>query len=101
VIILDTLFIGGLKFVLGKLVAAVEAELNDDSAYREELLAAQMRLELGEISDAEFVEIERHLLDAIRQVRERRTAPQDDTGDLTITGIEASVWTDDSDAERR
>jgi gas vesicle protein GvpG len=100
VIILDTLFIGGLKFVLGKLVAAVEAELNDDTVYREELLAAQMRLELGEITDAEFAAIERQLLDAIRQVRERRTAPQEDTGDLKITGIEASVWTDE-DPERR
>ena len=99
-IILDTLFIGGLKFVLGKLVAAVEAELNDDTVYREELLAAQMRLELGEITDAEFAAIERQLLDAIRQVRERRTAPQEDTGDLKITGIEASVWTDE-DPERR
>ena len=100
-IILDTLFIGGLKFVLGKLVAAVEAELNDDSVYREELLAAQMKLELGEISDAEFAEIERQLLDAIREVRERRTAPQEDTGDLKITGIEATLWTDDPEAERR
>jgi Gas vesicle protein G len=101
VIILDTLFIGGLKFVLGKLVAAVEAELNDDSVYREELLAAQMKLELGEISDAEFAETERQLLDAIREVRERRTAPQEDTGDLKITGIEATLWTDDPEAERR
>ena len=43
-IILDTLLVGGIKFVLGKLVAAVEAEMNDDSAYRYELLAAQMKL---------------------------------------------------------
>ena len=99
-IILDTLFIGGLKFVLGKLVAAVEAELNDDSVYREELLAAQMKLELGEMTDAEFAETERQLLDAIRQVRERRTAPQEDTGELKITGIEATLWTDD-EADRR
>ena len=93
-IILDTLFIGGIKFVLGKLAAAVEAELNDDSVYREELLAAQMKLELGELTEAEFAEIERQLLDAVREVRARRTDAQDDAGDLKITGIEASVWTD-------
>lgn len=94
-IILDTLLVGGIKFVLGKLVAAVEAEMNDDSAYREELLAAQMKLELGEITEEEFAEVERQLLEAIRAVRERRTGAQEDPGELTITGIEASVWTEE------
>jgi hypothetical protein len=95
VIILDTLLVGGIKFVLGKLVAAVDAEMNDDSAYREELLAAQMKLELGEITDEEFAETERVLLDAIRAVRERRTGAQEDPGALKVTGIEASVWTEE------
>ncbi len=49
-IILDTLLVGGIKFVLGKIAAAVEAEMADDTVWREELLAAQMRLELGEIT---------------------------------------------------
>ena len=98
-IILDTLLIGGIKFVLGKVAAAVEAELNDDTVYREELLAAQMKLELGEITDQEFAEIERTLLDAIRQVRERRTGAQEDPGELTVTGIEASVWTEEDDGD--
>ena len=96
-IILDTLLIGGIKFVLGKLIAAVDAELNDDSAYREELLAAQMKLELGEITDEEFAETERVLLDAIREVRARRTGAQEDPGELKITGIEASLWTEEDD----
>jgi hypothetical protein len=102
VIILDTLLVGGIKFVLGKLVAAVEAELNDDSVYREELLAAQMKLELGEITDEEFAETERQLLDAIRDVRERRTGAQEDPGDLKVTGIEATLWTEeDGEDDRR
>ena len=101
-IILDTLLVGGIKFVLGKLVAAVEAELNDDSVYREELLAAQMKLELGEITDEEFAETERQLLDAIRDVRERRTGAQEDPGDLKVTGIEATLWTEeDGEDDRR
>ena len=94
-IILDTLLIGGIKFVLGKVAAAVEAELNDDSVYREELLAAQMKLELGEITEEQFAETERVMLEAIREVRERRTGAQEDPGELTITGIEASVWTEE------
>ena len=96
-IILDTLLIGGIKFVLGKVAAAVEAEMNDDTAYREELLAAQMKLALGEITDAEFAETERQLLEAIRAVRERRTGAQEDPGELKITGIEATLWSDEED----
>ena len=53
-IILDTLLVGGIKFVLGKIAAAVEAEMADDTVWREELLAAQMRLELGEITEEQF-----------------------------------------------
>ena len=99
-IILDTLLIGGIKFVLGKLIAAVDAEMNDDSAFREELLAQQMKLELGEITDEEFAERERQLLDAIREVRERRTGAQEDPGELKITGIEASMWSEDEEENR-
>jgi hypothetical protein len=101
VIILDTLLLGGIKFVLGKIAAAVESELNDDSTLKEELLAAQMRLEMGELSEEEFGRIERELLDAIRVVRDRRRGAGDEAGDVKISGIEASVWTeDDDDADR-
>jgi hypothetical protein len=99
VLIIDTLLVGGLKFVLGKIAAAVEAELDDDTVYREELLAAQMRLELGELGEEEFAAIERELLAAIRQVRERRTGASESAGDLRITGIEADVWTGDGEDE--
>ena len=100
-IILDTLFIGGIKFVLGKLVAAVDAELNDDTVYREELLAAQMKLELGEITDEEFAETERVLLEAIREVRERRTDAQEDAGELKISGFVATLCNEDEDGDAR
>jgi hypothetical protein len=102
VIILDTLLVGGIKFVLGKLVAAVDAELNDDTHLLEELLAAQMRLELGEITEAEFAETERQLLDAIREIRESRERADEGPGDVKITGIEASLWDEDgSDDDSR
>ena len=41
--ILDSLLIGGMRFVLDKVAAAVDTEMNDDTALREQLLAAQMR----------------------------------------------------------
>jgi len=99
VIILDTLLVGGIKFVLGKIVAAVDAELNDDTHLREELLAAQMRLELGEITEAEFADTEREILDAIRTIREGRERSDEGPGDVKVTGIEASLWSEDGQDE--
>jgi hypothetical protein len=70
--ILDSLLIGSLRFVLEKVAAAAEAEANDDSALRDRLLEAQMRLELGEITSEEFAEIERDVLAAIRRINRPR-----------------------------
>ena len=90
-IILDTLLIGGIKFVLGKLVAAVDAELNDDSVYREELLAAQMKLELGEITDEEFAEIERDVIARIREIKGSQPGAFSMTPGTKVSGIEATI----------
>jgi hypothetical protein len=93
VIVLDSLLLGGLRFVLGKIAAAVDAELSDDTVWREELLAAQMRLELGEIGEDEFREVERELLQRISEVRER--GRPEAGGRFTVTGVEALLDGDD------
>ena len=64
-----TEFIG---WVLNTLTTAAEAEMNDDTALREQLLDAEMRREMGEISDEEFDEIEAELLTRMREIKERR-----------------------------
>ena len=92
--ILDSLFVGGLRFVLDNIVAAAEAEMHDDSALREQLLEAQMRLELGEITEAEFSAIERDVLARIREIKSR----QPDAGlvvlspDDRIAGVEIETF---------
>jgi Gas vesicle protein G len=88
VIIVDRLFVSGLKFVLGKIAAAADAELNDDSRLREELLAAQMRLEVGEISEAEYRALEADLIARLREIRERQRGEADE---MKVTGVEATV----------
>ena len=98
--ILDSLLIGGLRFVLDKVAAAVDTELNDDTALREQLLAAQMRLELGEIEQDEFDRLESDLLARLREIRERRQGGEAATlspKDYTVTGIEASFGGDEHD----
>ena len=95
-IILDTLVIGGIKFVLRRIAEAVDAQMNDVDALREELLAAQMRFELGEMSAGEFATLERDLLTRLREIRERAAEDSEDSGPMRITGIDVSVADDDS-----
>lgn len=71
IIILDSLLIGGIKFVLDKVASAVDQEMNDEGRLREELLAAQMRYELGEISDEDFALFEDDVLARLREIRAR------------------------------
>ena len=93
-LILDKLLVSGIKFVLGKVAAAADAELNDDSRLREELLAAQMRLELGELTQEEFAAFEADILARLREIRERQlggSGQPTKPGELKVTGVEATV----------
>ncbi len=94
--ILDSLLIGSLRFVLDKVVAAAEAEMQDDTVLREQLLEAQMRLELGEMSDDEFAEIERDLLDRIREIKGGRQGAISMSPSDKVTGIELETYEDES-----
>jgi hypothetical protein len=86
--ILDSLLIGSIRFVLDKVIAAAETEMQDDSVLREQLLEAQMRLELGEISDEEFAETERDILVAIRNIKGQQQGPISMSPDDKITGVD-------------
>ena len=91
--ILDSLLIGSIRFVLEKVVAAAEAEMNDDSALREQLLEAQMRLELGEITAAEFREIEGSVLARIREIKgARQTGLTVASPDVKIGGVDVETY---------
>jgi hypothetical protein len=70
----------------------VDAQLNDVDALREELLAAQMRLELGEMTAAEFAAVEADLLARMREIRARTTG--EPSGPVRITGIDVGVAED-------
>jgi len=70
--ILDSLMISGISWALKTALTAAEAEMNDDTALREQLLEAEMQREMGEITDEEFADVERDLLARIREIKERR-----------------------------
>ena len=92
-LIIDSLIISGVRFVLDKVAAAVETEMNDDSVLRERLLDAQMRVELGEMSQDEFDEFEVEIVARIREIKERQRGGESaviSPKDMKVTGIEAS-----------
>jgi hypothetical protein len=110
VILLDTLLMGGIRFVLDKVAQAVDREINDETFLRDQLLDAQMRLELGEIDESGFARLEKDLLRRLREIRERQRGASDAVpgggqspaairvgGDYKVTGVEATFTGDRHD----
>ena len=95
VLIIDSLIIGGVRFVLDKVVQAVDKELSDDTVLREELLAAQMRRELGEIGEEEFAETEKRPPGPHPRDPRAKPRPRPAAGEMKIAGVEASFAGDE------
>lgn len=95
--ILDSLLIGSLRFVLDKIVAAAEAEAQDDTSLREQLLEAQMRLELGEISEDELAEIERAVLARIREIKGAQRGASTMSPHDTIRGVHLESYEEEGE----
>ena len=96
--LLDSLMISGISWTLRTVVTAAEAEMNDDTALREQLLAAQMRVELGEMSQHEFEELEADIVARLREIRDRRQGAGAATlspKEYKITGIDATFEGDE------
>ncbi len=95
--LLDTLLINGIQFVLDKVAAVADQEMNDPERQRERLLDAQMKLESGEIDEAQFAEVEADVFERIREIK-ARTQPQDTIVDdeHRIAGVEITVDDDAS-----
>jgi hypothetical protein len=90
-IILDSLLVGGLRFVFDKIATAVNDEMNDETTLREDLLAAQMSVELGEMDEAAFAEIERDVLARLREIGDARRGEAGGAVSLAPGGFEVDV----------
>lgn len=78
-----------LTFVLDKVAMAAESELNNEDTLRQELMAAELRLEQGEIGEEEFATIESDLLVRLREIQERKRGEAAAPGEETrVTGVE-------------
>ena len=82
--LLDDLLIGGLGFVFDKIATMVDEQMNDESGLHRTLMEAQMQLELGEISEDQFAEIESDVLERLREIRAER---EEESARLTDEGV--------------
>ena len=88
--------VAGIKWTLGKVQRVVEDELVDDTPVKQALMELQMRLELGDIDDAMYVEEEAALMRQLRDIREWRER----LGMSTAGGpVRVAHPSDSSDAE--
>lgn len=90
--LLDSLLVGGLRFVLDKVVAVAEQELESVDSLNRTLIEAQMQLEEGAISETEFLATEQTLLARLRELK--REAPSGIADADSFDGIEVTVGDD-------
>ena len=64
--------VSGFKFILGQIQKMADQELNDDTLIKEQLIELQMRLELDEISEADYQEREAELFSRLRALKTRQ-----------------------------
>lgn len=90
--LLDSLLVNGISFVLDKVAAIADAEMNDPARQQERLLEAQLKLEGGEITEEEFSAIEADVFARIREIK-ARTQPEDVIVDEQhrVAGVEITV----------
>jgi len=64
--------VAGIRWTLGQVQKVAERELTDDTQIKNDLMELQLRLELGEIDEAEYAKAEGVLMQQLREVREWR-----------------------------
>ena len=95
--ILDSLLIDGLGFVFDKIRVAAEAEQDDEGRLREALLEGQTRLESGDMSEDDYVALERDVLARLGEARRRRQGGADAVTGSRVTGVDVQFTGDDDD----
>lgn len=91
--LLDSLLVGGLRFVLDKVATIAEQELDSVDTLNRALVDAQLELEEGRMTEEQFAETERELLARLRAVK--REAPGGLADADSFDGIEVTLADDD------
>jgi hypothetical protein len=97
--ILDSLFVGGLRFVLEKIADVADREIQDPERWRAMLLEAQLAYENGEIDAEELSVREREILARLRELNPESTGAVLSSADLESVDVVANLG-DQSEWER-
>jgi Gas vesicle protein G len=92
VFVIDSLLVDGIRSVLDKIATVADQEIHNPERQRERLLEAQLKLESGEIDEAEFAAIEADVFQRIREINassQRAATVVDD--EHRVTGVEIDV----------
>lgn len=65
-------------WVAEKVAEQAEKELYDEDAVRGQLMELELRYDLGEIGEEEYLEAEETLLERLRVIRERQAAEREE-----------------------
>jgi hypothetical protein len=89
--VLDSLFVGGLRFVLQKIADVADREMNDPDRWRAMLLEAQLAHENGDIDAEELAVREREILARLRELHPENSGAVLSSGDLEGIDVVADV----------
>ena len=89
--ILDSLFVGGVRFVLEQIADVADRELNDPDRWRGLLLEAQLAHENGEITAEELSVRERDILARLRELQPGASGVVLSSDDLTSVEVVADL----------
>jgi hypothetical protein len=87
--VLDSLFIGGLRFVLEKVADVADRELQNPEKWRALLLEAQLAYENGEITEEELSVREREILAKLRELHPETSGAVLSSDDLESVDVTA------------
>jgi hypothetical protein len=91
VFVLDSLFVGGLRFVLEKIADVADRELQDPERCRAMLLEVQLAFENGEIDAEELAAREREVLARLRELHPETTGAVLTSDDLESVDVVADL----------
>ena len=89
--LLDSLVVGGLRFVLEKIADIADRELQDPEQWRAMLLEAQLAFENGEIDADELAVREREILAKLRELHPETTGAVLTSDDLESVDVVADL----------
>ena len=89
--VLDSLFVGGLRFVLEKIADIADREFQDPERWRVMLLEAQLAFENGEIDAEELAVREREVLARLRGLHPETTGAVLTSDDIESVDVVADL----------